>query len=77
MVVAVPPIRRHYGWRPAERIPTSFPCEFSFITRSPRFWGGGWKEDTDLDWIFLRLSLSLLFAVPNRQREEITGYDDE
>ncbi|CAO1635695.1 unnamed protein product [Sympodiomycopsis kandeliae] len=39
-VVTVPPIRRHYGWKPAERIPTSYP-------------------------------------MPDRPREEITGYDDE
>ncbi|PWN87836.1 hypothetical protein FA10DRAFT_234093 [Acaromyces ingoldii] len=39
-VVTVPPIRRQYGWKPAERIPTSYP-------------------------------------IPNRAREEVSGYDDE
>lgn len=27
MVVTVPPIRKHLGWTPAERIPTTFPRE--------------------------------------------------
>ncbi|KAK0545481.1 n19m, NADH-ubiquinone oxidoreductase 9.5 kDa subunit [Tilletia horrida] len=40
LVVAVPPIRRYYGWKPAERIPTSYP-------------------------------------LPQRAREEVTGFDDE
>merc|ERR1712032_713828 len=39
-VVTIPPIRKHYGWKPAERIPTSYP-------------------------------------LPQRKREEVTGYDDE
>lgn len=25
MVLGVPPIRKSFGWRPAERIPTTFP----------------------------------------------------
>ncbi|TFK40351.1 hypothetical protein BDQ12DRAFT_648808 [Crucibulum laeve] len=25
LVVAVPPIRAHFGWRPAEMVPTSYP----------------------------------------------------
>ena len=28
MVLTVPPIRKSFGWKPAERIPTTFPCEF-------------------------------------------------
>jgi hypothetical protein len=26
MVLTVPPIRKSFGWKPAERIPTTFPC---------------------------------------------------
>ncbi|PWN18288.1 hypothetical protein BCV69DRAFT_301424 [Microstroma glucosiphilum] len=40
LVVTIPPIRRSMGWKPAEKVPTSFP-------------------------------------VPNRAREELSGYDDE
>ncbi|KDN40509.1 hypothetical protein K437DRAFT_227319 [Tilletiaria anomala UBC 951] len=39
-VVTVPPIRKRYGWKQSERIPTSYP-------------------------------------LPDRKREEITGYDDK
>lgn len=27
MVLTVPPIRKSFGWKPAERIPTTFPCK--------------------------------------------------
>ncbi|CAD6892477.1 unnamed protein product [Tilletia controversa] len=40
LVLTVPPIRRMYGWKPAERIPTSYP-------------------------------------LPQRAREEVSGFDDE
>lgn len=36
MVVMVPPIRKSLGWRPAERIPTTFPGMFiSFLSFGP------------------------------------------
>lgn len=28
MVMTVPPIRKSMGWKPAERVPTTFPCKF-------------------------------------------------
>jgi hypothetical protein len=29
MVLTVPPIRKSFGWKPAERIPTTFPCKLA------------------------------------------------
>lgn len=34
MVLTVPPIRKSFGWRPAERIPTTFPCKSPIFTYS-------------------------------------------
>ena len=28
LLVTVPPLRQSLGWKPAERPPTSYPCEF-------------------------------------------------
>jgi hypothetical protein len=33
MVVTVPPIRKRMGWKPADRIPTTFPRTSMFRTR--------------------------------------------
>ena len=32
MVLTVPPIRKSFGWKPAERIPTTFPRMFLTLT---------------------------------------------
>lgn len=34
MVLTVPPIRKSMGWKPAEKIPTTYPRECAMLSRS-------------------------------------------
>lgn len=87
-VVTVPPIRKSFGWVPAERIPTSYPCEYHegpdramdprltqvkpivILTTCRR------SHPTSLI-LDLHSSFISTLIVPERPREEVSGYDDE
>ena len=66
MVLGVPPIRKSFGWRPAERIPTTFPRESS---TSRAFGNESFKIQS-------QRRVGLIGVVPNRPREAISGYED-
>ena len=62
MVLTVPPIRKSFGWKPAERIPTTFPCEF--------------KSSLTIGHESGCISVGADQTVPNRPREAVSGYED-
>lgn len=66
MVVTVPPIRKSMGWKPAERIPTTFPrMSLRHSITSPLYPIQRDEEEVSTD-----------AAVPNRPRQAVAGYED-
>ena len=61
MVLIVPPVRERMGYKPAERIPTTFPCTFDHsLCRIPL-----------IDHV-----VACTHLVPNRPRRPTLGYED-
>ncbi|KAL7341027.1 hypothetical protein BJY59DRAFT_649371 [Rhodotorula toruloides] len=85
LVVAVPPIRkRYFGYKPAERIPQSYPRTSSFLSCSSNAEKGRADPFPLRRPSSLRLhadstssrSLSPADTVPSRPRQATEGYED-
>lgn len=60
------------GWKPTEKVPTSFPGEHKTTQM-----GLSSAMDREALTSVISSPLLLLLTVPNRAREELSGYDDE
>lgn len=70
-VIAVPPIRKAYGWKPTEKIPTSYPRKSPAMSLVRLLCT---KQIIDSAGNPPR---SRTLSVPNRPREAVSAYDDE
>jgi hypothetical protein len=74
LAFGVPPIREHFGYRPPELIPTTYPRASFSLTPSPFFpFPRAYVE------VFLDVYIFSLFEsiVPKRPRRPVQGYEDE